>query len=97
MFCQYLLYIQYSITKYGFWSTSPSHLSILGFPFSFHLWEGDTPPCPTSARYFVLRTTVTYCFYNCVVKMCFVNIYIQYSLTKYTGFWHASEREGGGG
>ena len=28
--------------------------------------------------------------------MCFVNIYIQYSLTKY-GFWLASERGGGGG
>ena len=28
--------------------------------------------------------------------MCFVNFYIQHSLTKY-GFWCASERERGGG
>ena len=32
----------------------------------------------------------TYFCYNFVVKMCFVTIYIQYSLTKY-GFWSASE------
>ena len=65
--CFVNIYIQYSLTKYGFWST----LSIFLFPFSFHLGRGGhPPPCPTPARYFGSRTMSTY-FYNFVVTTLF--------------------------
>ena len=51
------IYIQYSLTKYGFFGVlhkSSKHFLISSF---FPPVEGDTPPCPTPARYFVPRKT----------------------------------------
>ena len=51
--------------------------------------QRPTKKCSGGSRG-TFKTMRTYFFYNFVFEVCFVNIDIQYSLTKY-GFWSASE------
>ena len=87
LFCQYLYTIQpYKIRILEYFR---SHLSIFLFPF-LSTWGGGhplsvPPPLGTSG----LEQGVPI-FTILQLQICFVNIYIQYSLTKY-GFWSASE------
>ena len=69
--CFVNIYIQYSLTKYGFWST----LSIFLFPFSFHLGRGGHPLPVPPGRYFGPRKMRTY-FYNFVVYKFVLSIFI---------------------
>ena len=75
--CFVNIYIQYSLTKYGFWST----LSIFLFPFSFPPGErGTPPPCPTRS---VLRASnnedlfLQFCSYKFVLSIFIYNIALQ--------------------
>ena len=79
--CFVNIYMQYSHTKYGNTEYFRSHLSIVLFPFSFHLGrEGHPPPCPTRS---VLRASnnedlfVQCCCYKCVLSIFIYNIALQ--------------------
>ena len=75
--CVLPIFIIYNIalqnTDFGVLHKSSKHFIISIF---FPPVEGDTPPCLTSARYFVLRTIDLF-FYNFVVK----NVLCQYLYT----------------
>ena len=83
--CFVNIYMQYSLTKYGFWSASEIIFQKAFSYFHFLLsGEGGHPlPVPLPLGYFVPRTISTYFFTILQFKMCVVNIYIQNSLTKY--------------
>ena len=76
-----LMYIQISLTKYGFWCASElSHLTVFWFPFSFHLWRGDTPSLSNPRSVLRASNNNDLLFYNFVVKNVFCQSILIYNI-----------------
>ena len=80
-------------TDYGVLHKSSKHFMISIF---FPPVEGDTPSLSHPARYFVFRT-MTYFFYNFVVKKCVLSIFIYNVALQNTDFGVLQRERGGGG